>query len=64
MTTSVRSKKSKPRSEDLTRRLNALMAGLTVARILKADDRELVIEFADGTRLFVNAKQPLDISIT
>jgi hypothetical protein len=35
-----------------------------VARVLRADDRELVIEFADGTRLFVNAKQQLDISVT
>jgi hypothetical protein len=31
---------------------------------LKAADRELVIEFADGTRLFVKAGQPLDISVT
>jgi len=64
MTTSARSKRSKPRSAELARRLNALTAGLTVARVLKADDRELVIEFADGTRLFVNAKQQLDISVT
>jgi hypothetical protein len=64
MTTSARSKKSKPRSDGMARRLNALTAGLTVARVLKADDRELVIEFADGTRLFVNAKQQLDISVT
>jgi hypothetical protein len=48
----------------MTRRLNALTAGLTVARVLKADDRELVIEFADGTRLFVNAKGQLDVSVT
>ena len=48
----------------MARRLNALTAGLTVVKVLKADDRELVIEFADGTRLFVNAKQQLDISVT
>jgi hypothetical protein len=64
MTASARSRKSKPRPEDLARRLNALTAGLTVAKVLKADDRELVIEFADGTRLFVKAEQQLDISVT
>jgi hypothetical protein len=64
MTTSARTKKSKPRSADLAQRPNALTAGLTVARALKADDRELVIEFADGTRLFVSSKQQLDISVT
>jgi hypothetical protein len=48
----------------MARRLSTLTAGLTVAKVVKADDRELVIEFADGTRLFVNAKQQLDISVT
>jgi hypothetical protein len=61
---SARSKKPKPRPDDMARRLNALTAGLTVARVLKADDRELVIEFTDGTRLFVNAKQQLEVSVT
>jgi hypothetical protein len=42
----------------------ALTEGLTVAKVLKADDRELVIEFADGTRLFVKSEQHLDISVT
>jgi hypothetical protein len=38
--------------------------GRTVARILKADDRELVVEFADGTRLFATADARLDVSVT
>jgi hypothetical protein len=42
----------------------ALTEGLTVAKVLKADDRELVIEFADGTRLLVRADERLDISVT
>ena len=57
-------RKPKPRSEDLVRRLSALTAGLTVAKFLKADDHELVIEFADGTRLLVKADERLDISVT
>jgi hypothetical protein len=64
MPASIRSRKSKPRPGDLVRRLSALTAGLTVAKVLKADDRELVIEFADGTRLLVKADERLDISVT
>jgi hypothetical protein len=41
-----------------------LTVGLTVARVLKADGRELIIEFADGTRLFVKSDQQLEISVT
>ena len=62
--TAARSRKSKPRPEDLGKRLDALITGLTVARVLKADEREVVIEFADGTRLFVRADQHLDVSVT
>jgi hypothetical protein len=40
------------------------LGGLTVAKILKADERELVVEFADGTRLLVKADERLDISVT
>jgi hypothetical protein len=32
--------------------------------VLKADDRELVVEFEDGTRLLVRADQRLAISVT
>lgn len=64
MTSAARTKQSKSRPATLSRRLNALTAGLTVARILKADDRELVIEFSDGTRLFVRSGDQLEISVT
>jgi hypothetical protein len=64
MPASIRSRKAKPRPGHLVRRLSALTAGLTVAKVLKADDRELVIEFADGTRLLVKADERLDISVT
>ena len=64
MAASARPKKPKSRSDDLVKRLNALTTGLTVSRVLKADDRELVIELSDGTRLFVKGEQPLDISVT
>ena len=64
MTESARSRKPKVRSEDLVKRMNAQTAGLTVARVLKASERELVIEFEDGTRLLVKADRQLDISVT
>ena len=64
MPESAGSRKPKARSEDLVRRMNALTTGLTVARVLKADERELVIEFEDGTRLFVKTDRQLDISVT
>jgi hypothetical protein len=60
----VRQRKSKARQEDLARRVGALTEGLVVRKVLKADDRELVIEFADGTRLLVRADERLDVSVT
>jgi hypothetical protein len=44
--------------------LGALTEGLVVEKVLKADARELVIEFADGTRLLVRTDGRLDISAT
>jgi hypothetical protein len=64
MSASVRSKKPKSRQDDLARRVGALTQGLVVDKVLKADSRELVIEFADGTRLLVRASDGLDISVT
>jgi hypothetical protein len=64
MAASVRARKTKTKAVDLARRLASLTAGLTVARVLKADDRELVVEFEDGKRLLVRADQRLDISVT
>lgn len=65
MSAPARSRKSKQqRPDDLVRRLGALTEGLTVARVLRADERELVVEFADGTRLFVRADAGLEISVT
>jgi hypothetical protein len=64
MAASVRSKKPKGRPDDLARRIGALTEGLVLARIVKADSRELVIEFADGTRLLVRADRRLDVSVT
>jgi hypothetical protein len=37
---------------------------LVLDKVPKADSRELVIEFADGTRMLVRADGRLDISVT
>ena len=52
------------RTENLARRIGALVEGLTIARILQADDREIVVELSDGTRLLVRTDGRLDISVT
>lgn len=60
-----RSRKGKQQPpEDLARRIGALVEGLAIARVLKADDREVVVELSDGTRLLVRTNGQLDISIT
>ena len=64
MSTPAKTRKTRPRAANLGRRLNGLTVGLTVAKVLKADQRQLVIEFADGTRLFVKGEKQLDISVT
>jgi hypothetical protein len=64
MAASARSKKPKNRPADTARRIGALTEGLVLNKILKADSRELVLEFADGTRLLVRADGQLDISVT
>lgn len=51
-------------SEDPARRVGALLEGLSIAQVLKADEQEMVIELSDGTRLFVRAEGRLDISVT
>ena len=50
--------------EDLTRRIGALVEGLSIVRVLKADEHEIVVELADGTRLLVRTTGQLDISVT
>ena len=64
MAAAARSRKPKSRPDELARRIGALTEGLVVDKVLKADSRELVIEFADGTRLVVRADERLDISVT
>ena len=64
MASTVRPRKTRQRQDDVARRIGALVEGLSVAKVLRADDRELVIEFADGTRLLVRGGERLDVSVT
>jgi hypothetical protein len=56
--------KGKNRTDDLARRLGALLQGRSVEGVLKADSREMALQLSDGTRLFVRAEGQLDISVT
>lgn len=54
-----------PKARDLEKRLAKLVAGRTIARVLRADDAELVLELDDGTRIFARASGgKLDVSVT
>lgn len=66
MTAPERSRKKdrQLRSDDLARRIGALVEGLSIVRVLKADDHEVVVELSDGTRLLVRTEGQLDISVT
>jgi hypothetical protein len=50
--------------EDLARRIGALVEGLSIVRVLKANGHEVVVELSDGTRLLVRTNGQLDISVT
>ena len=52
------------KQRDLAKRLETLLKGKVVERVLRADKNEVVVELGDGTRLFVRAKDGLDISVT
>lgn len=49
---------------ELRQRVEKLLAGLTVKTVLQLTDKEIVVEFTDGTRLFVDSKTEIEISIT
>ena len=65
MATPDQSGNTKPQGgEALARRVGALVEGLAIARVLRADERELVLQMTDGTRLLVRAEGGIDISVT
>lgn len=45
-------------------RATAMLSGKVVTRVLRHREAEVVIEFVDGTRLFVDSESPLELSIT
>jgi hypothetical protein len=45
-------------------RLAELLRGRTVEEVSQHRPNELVIQYADGSRLFVDAKSPLEFSVT
>ncbi len=50
---------------DEAQRLQSLIADKVIAKVRRHRASELVLEFSDGSRLFVNADgQDLDLSVT
>jgi hypothetical protein len=49
---------------DESERATALVAGKVVARVVRHREGEVLIEFTDGTRLFVDGAAALELSIT
>lgn len=48
---------------DEMERATELLRGKTVERIVRHREREILIEFADGSRLFADSNAPLELSI-
>ena len=45
-------------------RATELLAGKVVASVSRHGEREVLVQFTDGTRLFVDADMPLELSVT
>lgn len=50
--------------EEEAREAERLLAGKIVKRVWRPDEKQVVIEFSDGTRFFADARSPVDLSIT
>jgi hypothetical protein len=55
-------RKTRVKEAELAKRLASLTVGLPGAKV--PNDRELVVEFEDGTRLFVRGDERLEVSVT
>jgi hypothetical protein len=45
-------------------RATSMLLGKAVKRVARNREREVVIEFEDGSRLFADSETPLELSIT
>ena len=45
-------------------RLTQLLSGLVVREVFRHRDREIGIEFSDGTRLFVDSATPIEVTVS
>jgi hypothetical protein len=50
--------------QEESERATAMLAGKVVARVVRYREAEVLIEFADGTRLFVDGGTRLELSMT
>lgn len=45
-------------------RASSLLIGKRVTRVVRHRDREVMIEFEDGSRLYADSETPLELSVT
>ena len=50
--------------EEESERASSLLIGKRVARVMRHRDREVMLEFEDGSRLYAASETPLELSIT
>ncbi|MBA4766643.1 MAG: hypothetical protein H2049_03290 [Porphyrobacter sp.] len=50
--------------DEESERATAMLAGKIVARVVRQREAEVLIEFTDGTRLFVDGGTTVELSIT
>jgi hypothetical protein len=50
--------------EEEAERATEMLSGKVIVRVERHRDNELLIEFTDGTRLFVDSQDPIELSIT
>ncbi|MES1198753.1 MAG: hypothetical protein ABUS48_02090 [Pseudomonadota bacterium] len=61
----VQDQKRPAKGEDLAKRLSKLVAGRSIARVLRADAQEMALELDDGSRIFARVTaEGMDISVT
>jgi hypothetical protein len=50
--------------EEESERATALLHGKTILRVVRHRENQVLVEFEDGSRLFVDSQTPLELSVT
>lgn len=50
--------------EQESKRATQLLTGKTIAKVVRHNSKEVILEFKDGSRLLVDSETPVELSIT